>query len=478
MSGKRPFRVIVVGAGIGGLTLSNALQRAGIDHVVLEKHRQVVYPSGASIGVWPNGSRLLSQLGCLELAKGVCAPMKTSLNRTSDGKVITVSKLFDEIIKRHGYEYLLLERQEFVRALYDGLPSKEPVKTECAVTDIIESEHGVRVLLDNGSSEDGDIVVGSDGVASSVRRMMWDKANSVAPNSIGTAEMRALKTRYKCLVGLSPSIPGFPTGIMAVVHHDGFSFLLFTQPEKTFFFVFIHLDTTYYWPLFPKYTKQDAEREASKLLNFPVHDGVVFGDIWEKRLRGELVNIEEGIAGRWHSGRIVLLGDAVHKFTPNTAFGGNSAMDSAATLANLLRQKLVNSPDGLSSHPGQSELSAIFQSYQEKRQSPVRYIGWFSTLMTRVAACENALFKFMAIRVFPLASDALVADMFAWQVKRGVKLDYVPLVDAPRGTVKFDDDRGEESEFMSKDTMFWFTGMAVVCWAVSMFVLSREKAQL
>lgn len=97
---KRPFRVIVVGAGIAGLVLSNCLQRAGIDHVVLEKHRDIVYPSGASIGIWPNGSRLLQQLGCLEALRSACSEMTVAYNRMPDGRAIVVSKLFDEIIQR------------------------------------------------------------------------------------------------------------------------------------------------------------------------------------------------------------------------------------------------------------------------------------------------------------------------------------------------------------------------------------------
>lgn len=96
----RPFRVIVVGAGIAGLTLSNALQKAGIDHVVLEKHAQVVFPSGASIGMWPNGARLLDQLGCLASIEETCSQMTVSYNRNPDGKAIIVSELFDEIVKR------------------------------------------------------------------------------------------------------------------------------------------------------------------------------------------------------------------------------------------------------------------------------------------------------------------------------------------------------------------------------------------
>jgi 2-polyprenyl-6-methoxyphenol hydroxylase-like FAD-dependent oxidoreductase len=96
---KRPFRVVVAGAGVAGLVLSNALQRAGIDHVVVEKHKEIVWPSGASIGVWPNGSRILDQLGCLEAVREDCAEMTVSYTRNSDGKAVGVSKLFDEIVK-------------------------------------------------------------------------------------------------------------------------------------------------------------------------------------------------------------------------------------------------------------------------------------------------------------------------------------------------------------------------------------------
>lgn len=64
-TGKRLFRVVVVGAGVAGLVPSNALQWAGIDNVVLEKQKKIAWPSGASIGIWPNGCRLLDQLECL-----------------------------------------------------------------------------------------------------------------------------------------------------------------------------------------------------------------------------------------------------------------------------------------------------------------------------------------------------------------------------------------------------------------------------
>jgi 2-polyprenyl-6-methoxyphenol hydroxylase-like FAD-dependent oxidoreductase len=64
------------------------------------------------------------------------------------------------------------------------------VRTGCAVSAIDETDDGVRVFLQDGSFEDGDVVVGCDGVASTVRQIMWDKANAAAPDTISAAEKR------------------------------------------------------------------------------------------------------------------------------------------------------------------------------------------------------------------------------------------------------------------------------------------------
>lgn len=86
-----------------------------------------------------------------------------------------------------------------------------------------------------------------------------------------------------------------------------------TQPDRAFFFVFIRLDKTYHWPAFPRYTAEDVEREAARVADLPINDTVLFGELWARRLRGELVNLEEGVFAHWHAGRVVLAGDAAHK---------------------------------------------------------------------------------------------------------------------------------------------------------------------
>lgn len=68
------FRVIVVGGGVAGLTASHCLQKAGIDHVVLERRDNVAPPEGASISMYPHGCRILHQIGCLEEVQKACSP--------------------------------------------------------------------------------------------------------------------------------------------------------------------------------------------------------------------------------------------------------------------------------------------------------------------------------------------------------------------------------------------------------------------
>ncbi|KAK8102443.1 hypothetical protein PG984_015589 [Apiospora sp. TS-2023a] len=440
---KSPFRVVVVGAGVAGLVLSNALQRAGIDHVVLEKHKEIVWASGASIGIWPNGARVLDQLGCFDAVQNACADMTAFYTRGSDGKALNVSHLFDLITERHGCRFLLLERKEFLKHLYECLPSKSPVRTGCEVSRISESPDGVRVFLKDGSHEDGDMVVGCDGVASQVRQLMWYNANKAHPGSISNKEMKSLTASYKCLVGVATPVRGVELNAMTVVHNDGFSFLLLTQPHMIFFFVFIKHDRTYHWPEFPRYTKDDADMCAASLAALPVNDNVLFGDIWANRIRGELINVEEVVFQHWHAGRIVLVGDAAHKVTPNIALGGMCAIESAASLVNHVRAKLHASPLGLSSHPSTQELSGLFQAYRDQRAPRVLQIFRLSALMTREQAWHNPLYKAVARFVVPHMSDATVGSVFSDAVKGAVKLEFLPLQTKFAGTVDWVDDSGK-----------------------------------
>lgn len=122
-----------------------------------------------------------------------------------------------------------------------------------------------------------------------------------------------MRIPWTCLIGVAPNIPGAGLQDMTAVHGDRFSFLVLSQPQRIFFFVFFKVDEPMHWPNWPRWTSDDAEAAAKKVSDLPISDSMLFGELWKNRIRGQLVSIEEGVLQHWHWGRTALAGDAVHK---------------------------------------------------------------------------------------------------------------------------------------------------------------------
>ena len=66
MTSKRPFTIIVVGGGVAGLSLASMLEKFDLEYLLLEAYDDIIAPAGAGIGLMPNGSFIMDQLGCYE----------------------------------------------------------------------------------------------------------------------------------------------------------------------------------------------------------------------------------------------------------------------------------------------------------------------------------------------------------------------------------------------------------------------------
>lgn len=124
---------------------------------------------------------------------------------------------------------------------------------------------------------------------------------------------KALTSSYRCLVGVAPSIAGLEETESNVIQNKGFSTLVVTQPETTFFFVCIKEQIISHWPNRRTFTAANAEEEAMKIADMPVTNNVLFGEIWARRTRSYLCALEEGVLKHWFFKRTALLGDSVHK---------------------------------------------------------------------------------------------------------------------------------------------------------------------
>ncbi|KAB8277036.1 hypothetical protein BDV30DRAFT_235282 [Aspergillus minisclerotigenes] len=184
-----PFRVIIVGAGVAGLTLAHCLDKAGIDYLVLDKGI-VAPPFGTTITLQPHGCRILHQLGILDDVLDSCSTMGKCYYRTPDGHCFLENHFFPIVRKYAGYDTRTMNRQLFLRILYNRLPDKSKVLEHQRVVDIIEEEESARVVLADGTEYVGDLVVGADGAHSKVRKIMWKNANKTIPHFITAAEKR------------------------------------------------------------------------------------------------------------------------------------------------------------------------------------------------------------------------------------------------------------------------------------------------
>lgn len=99
---KKPFTVLIAGGGIAGLTLANMLERIGVDYLILEAYREMAPQVGASIGILPNGCRVLDQIGLYdEIRKLIDAPLfETSLRYPEGPPITSYSPIGTQVNKR------------------------------------------------------------------------------------------------------------------------------------------------------------------------------------------------------------------------------------------------------------------------------------------------------------------------------------------------------------------------------------------
>lgn len=85
---NKPFRVIIAGGGVSGLTLANALQHGSVEYILLDARNELAPQLGASIGLGPNGSRILDQLGCYDDIMGLIVPIEYTGSHRFDGTLL------------------------------------------------------------------------------------------------------------------------------------------------------------------------------------------------------------------------------------------------------------------------------------------------------------------------------------------------------------------------------------------------------
>ncbi|KIA75418.1 hypothetical protein HK57_00138 [Aspergillus ustus] len=440
---KTNIKVIIVGGSIAGLTLAHCLARLpNVDFVILEKRAEIAPQEGASIGILPHGGRILDQLGLFEEIERHVEPLTTAHVSYPDGFRHT-NRSPTVLLERFGLPLAFLERQKLLDILYTSLPDTSRVLVGKSVVSV-EQEHngrnGMSVRTNDGSVYHGDLVVGADGVHSRVRREMWRFAELKQPGHITAKEKNCLKVDYACIFGISGSFPDLhlAPGEQVASLNEGRSFLTFPGKDGRVFWFFLQkLDKQYPYSSAPRWSSTEIEKSAEQFAGDHIWNGIQFGDLWKHRRVVGITNLEEGVFSTWHCGRVVCIGDSMHKMAPNTGQGANCAIEDAAALANAIGVAIKHNH-----HPSQATIHSLLQSFNKARLARVQGIYKSARLVVRLHARESLALRLVGRYYLPYSGD-LPADTASKLIVGGEQLTF--LAPSLRAGPRFEEYRRKRS---------------------------------
>lgn len=311
-------KVLIVGGGIGGLCTAIALRRVGIAVDLVEIQPQWrVY--GVGIIQQNNVVREMQRLGVLERYLDAAWPFdKVSLN-TSLGKPLASfpgERLAGEDFPANvGISRLALHKVLYSTACELGAS----ITTGKTVTSLRQDAHGVDVVFSDSTHGRYDLLIGADGIYSSIRQMIYGQR--FTPRFTGQGVWRYNFPRLSqvdhlmCFVG-----PNLNCGLVPLGQDLMYLFVTSHEPNN---------------PRFAHDTLAEQMRQR-----LPVNEGIP-GELRQQIVDNDAVvykPLEElFVDAPWYQQRVVLIGDAVHATTPHLGQGAGMAIEDALVLAETLQ---------------------------------------------------------------------------------------------------------------------------------------------
>jgi 2-polyprenyl-6-methoxyphenol hydroxylase-like FAD-dependent oxidoreductase len=329
-------RVLVVGAGIAGLSVAVALAPRSIECDLVERDRDWS-TIGAGITLSPNGMRAMRALGLADDVEAAGHPIEVVRTLTERGELR--SEFPGEVWDGVG-RTVAIHRAALQRVLRDG--ADVPVRLGTTVTRLTQVADAVEVWFSDGTTARYDLVIGADGIRSAVREMCFDDTppqyvgqmywrTSVNADVVPTATMMFDERRFVALIPLRSG----QTYVAAQ--------LFGTEPFE--------LAPAEVVPTVRARFADFASPMEEALAHFD-DDTVHFGPA------------EEIGRDQWRAGRVLLVGDAAHACSPTLAQGASMAFEDAVVLGELL--------DGVAL--GSASLPEAVDAFVARREPRARWV--------------------------------------------------------------------------------------------------------
>lgn len=135
-------------------------------------------------------------------------------------------------------------------------------------------------------------------------------------NSLHSIDERhsAMISEYDCVFGISPKTPGLIPGHTHRTFGKGYSFLTISSKEgRVYWFFFTKMARKYSSHEIPRFSSQDVDKHVAPYLHKPLSGSVCFRDVYEQAFVKTHLALEEANFKYWSHGRVVCIGDSIHK---------------------------------------------------------------------------------------------------------------------------------------------------------------------
>jgi FAD-dependent urate hydroxylase len=355
-------RILVVGAGVSGISVARGLLRDGHDVTVFDQ-RPDVQAGGGAVTIWSNGATVLQQLG-VDM-DGAGQLLSTVRVMTSRGRPLATMDL-TALVHRLGAPVRMVPRRVLLERLMADFPA-DRIRCNARAVEVASTHNGVRVEFEDGTSAQGDVLIGADGLHSMVRDVLgvrpaeptgWCSWQGLVPlPDIAEKDVALI------IIGKHGSLGMWPAGGSNLQWWFDLPWSLnFIRPERPIDVIRAHFSG---W-------SDLVDRVLATLTD-------------EDLMHSPFPHFRHPIP-RAGQGALTLLGDAAHAMPPTLAQGTNQALLDTMVLCKALSD-FRSGRTGV--HNGNGDLSAALRWYENTRRRRVRAVSRVASL--QVSRSESVL---------------------------------------------------------------------------------------
>lgn len=182
----RQMKILIVGAGIGGLSAALCLDQAGHEVLIFEQAKQFG-ELGAGLQVGANAMRVLDHLGLRPAVEAVSvAPLRAEFRGHRSGELLYSMQWGEDYSNRHGAPYLHVLRSDLHEILAQELMRRLPngCELDTCVSSYSDNEQDITLQTRDGRFFTGDCLIGADGIRSIVKKQLLGAKNPVFTGNV------------------------------------------------------------------------------------------------------------------------------------------------------------------------------------------------------------------------------------------------------------------------------------------------------